>query len=532
MAIAKYLKDFRIILLLAIVVLLAILDFHYGLHLGIEFAGGTQIPITLQHAVNPSEMATITGILQQRLSTFGLKQIQVTGIGDSQVNVEIPTVSPSEINSTVAIINSQGIFQGVVNGKEAINGSSILSGSVGAAQPIASNGNVTWQVNFYINQKAAETFAKAAFGQANKPIYFFLDRPSSAILLINSSILSHNISLTVSQAEEISALQSALLLTGRTIPVKTFSSGQNSTFIISFLNASRHSYTTLILAKNTPQQIINAANSLNYTLDFQTVQNMTPSIGAVQGNLTGAQVLVVNTWLAVGLLSAPILNPGVTNGNISQGYVITGAAPTTLLSLPAKIAYASNQSKTISSILRGGALPVLVIVGSPTITPPTIGTQFESVSFIALIIAVFAISAIIVLRYRKLFLVLPILLTTFGELFIILSIIGLIGTIDLAAVAGIIAVIGTGVDAQIIITDELLVAHGSDQSMIKTRLGDAFYIVWADAALLVIAMLPLFFTTSLITVIGFSESTIIGALLGAFLTRPTYGAIISKHYSG
>ena len=67
--------------------------------------------------------------------------------------------------------------------------------------------------------------------------------------------------------------------------------------------------------------------------------------------------------------------------------------------------------------------------------------------------------------------------------------------------------------------------------MIKTRLGDAFYIVWADAGLLVIAMLPLFFSTSLISVIGFSESTIIGALLGAFLTRPTYGSIISKHYS-
>ena len=60
---------------------------------------------------------------------------------------------------------------------------------------------------------------------------------------------------------------------------------------------------------------------------------------------------------------------------------------------------------------------------------------------------------------------------------------------------------------------------------------DAFYIVWADAGLLVIAMLPLFFSTSLISVIGFSESTIIGALLGAFLTRPTYGSIISKHYS-
>jgi Preprotein translocase subunit SecF len=169
MVATKYLKDFRILSLIAIVVILAIFDYHYGLHLGIEFAGGTQIPITLQHPVNPAEMANITSILQQRLSTFGLKEIQVTGIGDSQVQVEIPTVSPSEINSTINIINSQGIFQGVINGKEAINGSSILSGSVGAAQPIESGGNVTWQVNFFITTSAAQKFAKVAFGQANKP---------------------------------------------------------------------------------------------------------------------------------------------------------------------------------------------------------------------------------------------------------------------------------------------------------------------------------------------------------------------------
>ena len=95
MAATKYLKDFRIISLVALVLVLALLDYHYGLHLGIEFAGGAQIPITLQHSVNPAEMANITSILQQRLSTFGLKQIQVTGIGDSQVQVEIPTLPES-----------------------------------------------------------------------------------------------------------------------------------------------------------------------------------------------------------------------------------------------------------------------------------------------------------------------------------------------------------------------------------------------------------------------------------------------------
>ena len=143
--------------------------------------------------------------------------------------------------------------------------------------------------------------------------------------------------------------------------------------------------------------------------------------------------------------------------------------------------------------------------------------------------AILAVSLTIGIRYRRAFLILPIVFTTLAELFIILSIIGLIGTIDLSAVAGMIAVIGTGVDAQIIITDEVLAT--SSEHALKLKLGHAFYIIWADAALLVVAMLPLLFSTSLVTIIGFAESTILGVLFGAFITRPAYGSIITRHYA-
>ena len=161
--------------------------------------------------------------------------------------------------------------------------------------------------------------------------------------------------------------------------------------------------------------------------------------------------------------------------------------------------------------------------------PPTLGSHFETISALALVIAILAVSATIGLRYKKMFLIVPIVFTTFAELFIILSIIGLVGTIDLAAVAGMIAVVGTGVDAQIIITDEVL--HTAGEHALKYRLGNAFTIIWADAALLIIAMIPLMFSTTLVSIIGFAESTILGVLFGAFITRPAYGAIIGRHYS-
>ena len=69
--IKDYLLDRRILTLIVIAVALLALDLHYGLHLGIEFIGGTQIPVTLQHGLNQSEFSGLLSTLDQRVSTFG-----------------------------------------------------------------------------------------------------------------------------------------------------------------------------------------------------------------------------------------------------------------------------------------------------------------------------------------------------------------------------------------------------------------------------------------------------------------------------
>lgn len=520
----SYMKDRRILILIVVAVALVALDLVYGLHFGIEFNGGTQIPVTLQHSVNVSTMSSLITALDQRLSTFGLQQVTIEGVGGSQIYVTIPTASPAQINQTVSIIESQGSFLGVINGREALNGSGILKDSIGIVPPQTYNNTVEWQVNFFITAAAEQPFASAAFGQGNKPIYMFLDRPFNAIILINSSQLG-NPTLRITPAHALTAMQQTLSLGARTIPVlsvsNTNASIQNAESYLTS-NTNRGRYTTVLISANLAPRFISYLRAQNLTLKLESKANITPTY-AVSLNYTG-----ISGWPMVGLITAPSLSPSLAGGNVSDSFLINGAAPFNLTP-PQKLSYATNQSKTIASVLSGGALPVAVIPGTPTTIPPTLGAHFLYISGVAGLIAIILVSVFIVVRYRKAFLVVPILLTTIMELFIIVSIIGLVGTIDLAAVAGMIAVIGTGVDAQIIITDEIL-ARKADFSA-KTLLGNAFYIVWADAALLVIAMLPLFLSTSLVDVIGFSEATIFGALLSVFITRPAYGAIISKRYA-
>jgi preprotein translocase subunit SecD len=90
--------------------------------------------------------------------------------------------------------------------------------------------------------------------------------------------------------------------------------------------------------------------------------------------------------------------------------------------------------------------------------------------------------------------------------------------------AGIIAAIGVGVDAQIVITDEILRKSEEDT---EERIGHAFAIIKTNVIVASLSMLPLLFS-GLVEIIGFAISTILGSLLGYLLSRPAYAAMVGR----
>jgi len=234
----------------------------------------------------------------------------------------------------------------------------------------------------------------------------------------------------------------------------------------------------------------------------------------------GTGDFIVDEWKAVGLLSSPTLNPSVTVGTPNYGYIISGGAEG--VGQERQID-AYQKSKSIESILKGGALPIQISLGSRTTIPAPLGEEFLRLSIIGVFLALIAISIFVSLRYRKTKILLPIIAISVSELIILLSILGSF-TIDLAAMAGIIAAIGVGVDAQIVITDELL---KKNQGSPKDRLENAFSIITINVTVAIFAMLPLLFS-GMVEVIGFAISTILGSLLGFLISRPAYAALIGN----
>jgi preprotein translocase subunit SecD len=218
----------------------------------------------------------------------------------------------------------------------------------------------------------------------------------------------------------------------------------------------------------------------------------------------------------------------------------------------------SEKAKMLNIHLREGALPVNVeIVGSGQVSA-ALGGQFKIQMIIAGLVALLAVAGMIYYRYREKRIVLPMIITSFSEVVMMLGAWSLAGwwlgwQIDLASLAGIIMVIGTGVDQLVIITDELMrggeAAASSAQRSIKeraaeaaekagvgkiaattskvylARLSRAFMIILGAAATTVVAMLPLL-GMGFGALTGFAIIIILGVILGTFIARPAYGRII------
>jgi preprotein translocase subunit SecD len=199
----------------------------------------------------------------------------------------------------------------------------------------------------------------------------------------------------------------------------------------------------------------------------------------------------------------------------------------------AQIGGDSQRAHELYIHLREGALPVNVeIIGSGQVTA-ALGDQFKKQVLIAGIMAILAVGLVIYFRYREPKIVIPMVATSFSEVLMMLALAALLKwQLDLPAIAGIIAVIGTGVDHLVIITDELLYEGKMPSGKIYlARLSSAFGIIMAAAATTIVAMLPLF-GMGFGAFKSFALITIAGVLIGVLIARPAYGRIIGRIMQG
>ncbi len=156
-----------------------------------------------------------------------------------------------------------------------------------------------------------------------------------------------------------------------------------------------------------------------------------------------------------------------------------------------------------------------------------LGAEFRVRSLVVGLFAALAVAGMVYWRYRDARIAAPMLLTASAEVVILLAFaISVNMSLGLAEVAGLIAVLGTGVDDLVIIADEIM-QRGEIRTnrIFDSRFRKAFWVIGVAAATTILAMTPLV-GMSLGDLMGFAIVTIAGVIIGVTITRPAYGNIL------
>lgn len=187
---------------------------------------------------------------------------------------------------------------------------------------------------------------------------------------------------------------------------------------------------------------------------------------------------------------------------------------------------ALNDMKRMQSILKTGSLPVKLDVVNVENVSAFIGAEFfENAQRVALA-SLITVIVILLFVYRKPVVSVPIIVTSLFELIILLGVAVIIKwNFDLAAIAGIIAAIGTGVNDQVIIADEALRGEKRQVRSWEEKSKNAFFIIIGAFLTMLVAMVPLLFAGAGL-LRGFAVTTIIGITIGVLITRPAYAKFV------
>src|SRR3989344_928610 len=525
-------RNWKVLLLVAALLISFASITISGLQMGIDFKGGTLFQLHLEKKPDSSEqLTTITSIIEQRVNSLGLKDTKVTSFGDEFITVQIAETDPKNIDELEVLLKTQGKFEATLGGEVLFTGSEIRriikdpAQGYGFTTPENSATGHGWSLPFILDSAAAERFSKGVFHKCTlssfnpstgnsydcERTYFFIDRPVNAVLVLPNSVFENDKSLLLlgNFDEDISPETDITeLMENAGVPYiivdSNFTEGRQQ------LNELLASKEVAIVHPSVPASIKEEISAMGYIVKEPQVDS--------------AQIPWV--WRAVGAKQIISITPGIANldpyvadpedGKIFSDLFITGSTST-----PEE---AQQRLTSLTILLETGSLPISVdSISRETITP-YLGQEFLQTTLIMGIAALLVVSLVIFIRYKNLKLGIPIMITALSEVTMTLGFYAIIGaSLDLATMAGIIAVVGTGVNDQIIITDELMKGGTASAESYKGKVKRAFFIIFAAAMTVLATMAPLLILgTGLGKLKGFALATIVGVLTGILITRPAY----------
>ena len=488
---------------------------NLNLDFGLDLRGGTRVILKPRTNVSADTVENIKQTIQTRANLYGLKEIRFKTITDLSQNSYIQ-IEASGVGSDIVtnLLASTGKFQAKVSKPIYFLNNDSSEFQLGEKKyPVKQSGQVLENEGKQI--KPGESF------ELENINFQYLNRTANSAIFLADVYNGKDIELIHSDPQRSGVMQS----------------GSKSW---------RFYFGVLVSTQGADR--------------FAKVTSGIPSVPEASGEkfLQDSEILIyLDDKLVTNLRIGSELG-----GKANTDPQISGGRPTRKEALEEKL--------QLQTLLRSGSIPTGLDIVSTDIISPTLGSGFiRSSAYVGLLAGV-AVFLVVFLRYRKPKVALPMFFVSLAEVLIVLGVAaindsrtwliilgfnliliigafwkkqeidifsvlgaltipllgaGLSWTIDLPAIAGIVAAIGTGIDHQIIILDETL--HGESRKIygLKDKIKVAFFIVFGAAGTMVAAMLPLIFLVGEF-VKGFAITSIIGVWIGISVTRPAYARIV------
>lgn len=466
----------------------------------------------IEKKISDTTRDEVISILGLRVDPTGLRGAQFRSLGANLVLYEIPGLLPEEAET---LLGKPGRLEIFFEDEVLLRGEDIVS--VDAPYPSRERSD-TADLPFRLTDDGAERFRDAAANKANYPTLIYVDRPTDAIIVFNNEILDE---------------------------LPTFLEYDNDEKMFKGTTDQGMGYSLGVPAIGTAKDELSLQaqefleNQTGFKLKVRLLGELGDFSSSVVENLSELYTVVpiprqttegtkksAEEWVkeACGLKSVVIITSELAadfaDGKISKDLRITITR--------ASLDDAINEARNLRLVL-SERLPVEITIESPTSIEARLGTEFLKQILIAGVAALLGVWVLVYLRYRHLLIGLTIVGIMICELLITLGAASLIGwTVGLPELGALIIVIGTGIDHQIIITDEVLRGGlpGTKVVSLKGRISRAFAVIFTAAATTIAAMVML----ALIgfgAMSGFAIITIVGMLIAVLVTRPAYARIVS-----
>ena len=446
-----------------------------NLKFGLDIGGGVRVLLEPVKNVSGELIEETKEVLKARINVFGLKEAKFNVIsvgGKKYIQIEMAGGSISDIKE---VLEKQGMLEAKI-------------------------------------PKTVELVDNKG--------YFVLGRKKIEVMVENNSVMINNTVLKKGERIEIEGIEFEIL---NITEDKIVFAGIvfNSTDVKKVCMVDEPNICRVTLFYNPKTKLYEFSFEISISLEAaERMKKLTQDMRIVYDRF-GRKVLkdgYLLLYLDNELIDMLSIDPGLKGKIVTQA-AITGARESR--------EEAKNEMKILQTVLSSGVLPVELKLVQVDEISPVFGEEFLKEIILIAVIAQACVAAIIFLRYRNPKIAIPMIIVSASEVIIILGIACWINwTIDLPSLAGIIAIVGTGVDAQIMIVDEIISGRRKIYS-IKEKIKHAFFIIFSSAATTFVAMLPLL-TAGAKEMQGFAVTTIIGLFIAVFITRPAFGKIIEE----